>query len=464
MKFKATVLLAAVVLALGLSPGSQVRAENPEVPAALEPEAGSGAAIGGTLPLSLQEAMDLAANQSVASRLAEEKSREAQSIKSQRSAGLLPHLSAGVSQYDQTLNLAALGFTPSAFPAITDTFLGPFGVFDARISLVQKIFDLTALSEHQAGKVELRKARIQEDLARQQSSLQSGLIYLELLRVRAGLRGFESDVKLAETNLQLIRNQQQSGLSTNIDVTRAQTQVSQSKSQLVTAQTRKKDAELRLKRSLGLPLDTTLRLTDQLSTKLVGEQPLDPILAQAQEERLEIQVAKQEILRTKAEQKAALGRQIPSLVGTANYGGSGNRPNLNLDDTYQFGVALNIPVFDGGATLGRINQTKSQSRQAEIILGDIKTQVEQDVRLAYQNLVQSEAQLRTSEQTYQLARRELELVRDQYRSGLGDSLALVTSENSLTRAREEYLSALSVYHASRLMLAYSIGEMKGFKI
>src|SRR5262249_30832466 len=147
------------------------------------------------ISLSLQEAMQLAERQSTQSRLAEEKSMEAKGLKAERVSGLLPHLSAGVSQYQETLNLAALGLTPSDFPAITSTKLGPFGVFDARITLLQNLFNLTALGDFQAGKAELRKAQLQEDLARQQAALESSLIYLEQLRAQASVRGNESDVE-----------------------------------------------------------------------------------------------------------------------------------------------------------------------------------------------------------------------------------------------------------------------------
>ncbi|MFN2597614.1 MAG: hypothetical protein ABR563_10565, partial [Pyrinomonadaceae bacterium] len=90
--------------------------------------------------LSLADAIRLAVENNLATLLAQERKREAEGLRTESRAGLLPNISAAAYQASVTQNLAALGFQPGTFPGISRTFIGPFNNFDARARLVQNIF------------------------------------------------------------------------------------------------------------------------------------------------------------------------------------------------------------------------------------------------------------------------------------------------------------------------------------
>ena len=83
--------------------------------------------------------------------------------------------------------------------------------------------------------------------------------------------------------------------------------------------------------------------------------------------------------------------------------------------------------------------------------------------MAHQNLVQAQAEVESTRETYRLAQQELSQIEDQLKSGVVDSLALVASETSQTKTRNEYLASLARYYATRMLFAYSQGEMEGFE-
>src|SRR5205085_12226569 len=122
----------------------------------------------GPSALGLEQAIQLAIDNNVATLLARERERPADGFRTQSRAGLLPNVSATSYQANVTQNLAALGFQPGTFPGITNTFIGPFNNFDARARLVQSIFSLSAIRNYQAGKAGVRVAELQEGLAREQ--------------------------------------------------------------------------------------------------------------------------------------------------------------------------------------------------------------------------------------------------------------------------------------------------------
>src|SRR5205085_7316543 len=103
----------------------------------------------GPSALSLEQAIQLAIQNNLTTLLAREREREAEGLKDESRAGLLPNVSGTAYQASLTQNLAALGFQPGTFPGITNTFIGPLNNFDARARLVQSIFSLSAIRNYQ---------------------------------------------------------------------------------------------------------------------------------------------------------------------------------------------------------------------------------------------------------------------------------------------------------------------------
>ena len=103
------------------------------------------------LPLSLKRAVDiaLAAEGNARVQLAEESVRQAQSRAAEARSALLPNFDATVSEQNQVRNLKALGLDFSSLPSIPGfhfpTVVGPFNVFDVRVSGAQNVFDFSAI-------------------------------------------------------------------------------------------------------------------------------------------------------------------------------------------------------------------------------------------------------------------------------------------------------------------------------
>lgn len=102
------------------------------------------------LNLPLATAIDSAVRNNVQTLIAGEKITEAEGMRGLTLSAILPNLSASAGQANLTANLAAQGMPVSEFKGFP-VFVGPWSRFDARISLVQSIFDLGAIRRLQAG-------------------------------------------------------------------------------------------------------------------------------------------------------------------------------------------------------------------------------------------------------------------------------------------------------------------------
>jgi outer membrane protein len=444
--------------------GGQPSQRTNQTPGGVGPPSVSGAAkvSQGPTALSLADAIDLAMQNNLATLLAQERKLEARGFEKESLAGLLPNVSAAAYQANLTLNLAALGFQPGTFPGIK-TFIGPFNNFDARVRLQQTIFSLSAIRYYQAGRAGVRVAEMQEQLAREQVAIFTALTYLETLRSDRALLAANADVDLAQALLVLAQDQRTAGVATGVDVTRAETRLAQQQFRLTQSQTAVEEARLQLQRVVGLPLGSTFTLTDEM--RFINEvlPSIDSAVTQAEQDRPEVRIAAAQVDLLDYQRRAARAELLPNLEFLGDYGVSGITPTNSDLPTRRAAVQLNVPIFNGGLTQGRIAVAASQKRQSELELSSTRGQIEEDVRLAFAALHTTADGVRAADKLLELAQRELEMARDRFRAGVADNLEVISAQTALAEARAEQVSALAQYNATRLNLAAALGHAQAFR-
>jgi len=436
------------------SPGTITRGQ--QVPGAAKTVAAPPA-------LSLSQAIELAIQNNLATLLAKERRNEARGFEKESLAGLLPNVFGTAYQANITENLAALGFTPGRFPGFNSTFIGPFNNFDARARLEQTIFSLNALRTFQAGRAGVRVAEMEESLAREQVATGVALGYLEAMRSEREVFAAQANVDLAQALFKLAQDQRTVGIATGVDVTRAETRLAQEQVRLARAQTNVEEARLQFARIVGLPLDSAVVLTDQMRFTNDILPSIGTAVTEAEENRPEIRVAEAQLTMTNYQKKAARAELLPSLEFVGDYGVSGITPTSHDLPTRRVAVQLNVPVFNGGLTLGRIQVARSRESEAELQLSSIRGQVEEDVRLAFADLRTTADAVKAADLAVTLGERELQMARDRFRAGVGDNIEVVTAQAALSNARLDQVTALALYNAARLNLAAAQGRAQTFR-
>jgi outer membrane protein len=375
----------------------------------------------------------------------------------------LPNISGTAYQADLTENLAALGLGVGKIAGFTSTFIGPFKNFDARARVEQNVFSLSAIRTYQTGRAGVRIAEMEEDVAREQVSTATALAYLQAMRADASVAAAQANVDLAQALLKLAQDQRAVGIANGVDVIRAETRLAQEQVRLTEAQTDAEETRLQLQRIVGLPLGSPLTLTDPLVFTIDTPPGLDTAIAQAEEKRPEVRVAEAQVTFNSYQARAAHAELLPSLEFLADYGISGITPTNTALPTRRVAIQLNVPIFNGGLTLGRLEVARSEQSQAQLQLGSIRGQVEEDVRLAFATLRTTTETVRAADLAVTLAERELEMTRDRFRAGVGDNIEVVTAQAALSNARLERVTALALHNAARLNFAASQGRAQSFR-
>jgi outer membrane protein TolC len=84
--------------------------------------------------------------------------------------------------------------------------------------------------------------------------------------------------------------------------------------------------------------------------------------------------------------------------------------------------------------------------------------VDEDIREALLNLDSAAEQVAVSGEGQDLAQRELELSQDRFHSGTANNVEVVTAQDELARAQENYILAVSSHVDAKFALARAMGD------
>jgi len=211
--------------------------------------------------------------------------------------------------------------------------------------------------------------------------------------------------------------------------------------------------------ALGINFDLKLVLTDELKT------PDEPVPTQeyamdvALIKRPEMKAQEQRIQVSRLTLSSIKGERLPSLQAQGDYGLIGNKVDSTLS-TYNVGVTLSIPIFDGGQREGRIGESRGQLLQEEIKMTLVTRQITMELREALVTLTSAKEQFRIAKDGLKAAVTQVQLARERFRLLSSNSLELSNAVFSLVRARDNIIDGLFRANASRVNLARAMGQVE----
>jgi outer membrane protein TolC len=274
--------------------------------------------------------------------------------------------------------------------------------------------------------------------------------------------GVQEDlVQLREAELKNAQNRLDAGVGSNFEALRARVALSNSRPVLINARNTYDVSLQELRRYIGLPElgQNGLALSGELVTTdySISE---DDALARAANKRPEIAQLTLLVDAQKSGVRVEIGRLLPTIQAFAQY--QYNRAPSSADESTleggMIGVRGNWNIWDGGTTLARIRQAKSDVRSAELSLDELKFNIETDVRRAYSNLVNARELVKASEQTVTEAEESLRLANSRLEVGAATQLDILDSQLQLTTARTQRIQALRDLSIAIATLEQTVGE------
>lgn len=406
----------------------------------------------GAYRLTLRDAIEKGLQANLSVLVAETRVEENDGTRRRRlSAALLPRVSGQVYANLQNRNLQAFGISFPGIPAL----VGPFSNYDFRVYAQQNILDLSTYRQWKASELALDANRMDYQNARDLIVRSVAGLYLDAQSAQARTNAAQTRVTDSTTLYQLAKDKHDTGTATGIDVLRAQVQLANDQQALLVAQTQYKQSLLTLARNLGMSPATAIELAEPLTFRPLTQPEAENVVASALLDRsdyLSLASQRQELIE---QQRASRARYFPKFSINGNYGELGRSIGGALGTGLIQGQ-MDITLFDRDRN-GEQQELASRLKRVDDQIADLRRGVEEDVRSALLNLDSAANQVAVAKQGQDLAQRELELAQDRFQSGTTNNVEVVTAQDELARAQENYIVAVSSHVDSKFALASAAG-------
>ena len=414
------------------------------------------------IELSLRKAVEiaLAADGNTRVQLAAELIHQSDARVLAARSALLPNIDGTFGLRSQTQNLAAFGFTfPASLGFTIPSFVGPYKVFDARVTATMDVFDFATLKRYQASKQALEATKADLESARDQVTQQVARIYLAAVRADENVTTTRANLDLSGALLKVAQNQKEAGTGTGIDVVRAQVQQANDRQRLVVSENDRNQAYLQLSRVIGMDLGRALSLIDRMTYIPVDSMTIDTALSTATGAREDLKAQSKRVDVARINYNAAKMESLPTVGASGDIGPIGTSVD-NARTTHTVGFSVKIPVWDSGRRASHREESLSQWKSEQIRFKDLRDQVALEVRLAADALRSAETQVTVSKEGLALAEQELAQARRRFENGVTSSIEVTDAQTRLQRARDNQVTALFAHNLARIDWFAAMGKIE----
>ena len=313
-------------------------------------------------------------------------------------------------------------------------------------------------------------------------------IYWDLVNAYEQARVNEQSLAFANQTLGNARKQLQLESIPEMDVMKAEAEVSRQDQALTVARTNLQLQESLMKNALTKSLDDPtlgempVVPTDRMQTANTEANTSEPILdliAEGLQNRPELLETDVDLANRQISRKAARNALLPSLSLVGFYGGSGLAglvpPDVTATSTvptdlggswqnafnnsspdYFVGFNLNIPFRNRVAKADQY-RSELEYRQASLRKEQLRKQIRIEVRNAQYALEQSRARVDSARKARDLAERTFEITKKEQDLGSGSSYQTMTAQRDLSVAELDLVTAMTTYQKAKVELDRTTG-------
>ncbi|MFN8299659.1 MAG: TolC family protein [Chitinophagales bacterium] len=326
----------------------------------------------------------------------------------------------------------------------------------AGVDLNQPLLDMGAISDIKASKQQQALAGLQLQQATIDLKINvSRAYYLVLLnaeRVKKAEKSVEryqkayDDMKVKYDNQNALKS----------DLNRAFLNLSNAKYQLQTSRDSVTSSRAGLAQVIGLPLEGTLELSDNLPAQITAPSlPEYPDFKSAEQNRVELKAENAQMLLNKTQLNKINYQYIPSLNGYGYIGGQGlDNDNLFKKDkwfwTSYIGIRLTVPIFDGLQKVALANQQKLQVSKNQNNIETLRNNINYQLKTSAINYANAANSVDLIRQNVKLAEEVVADVTVRFKNSMATYQDVLDAETTLKETEFNYLQAMYAYLIAEL--------------
>jgi outer membrane protein len=352
---------------------------------------------------------------------------------------------------------------------------------------------------YEADRAQIKK--VQDDVA-----LNVAVGYLQALLAKEQVNITMIQVQQTASQFEVTRKRVAAGALPELHAAELEAQLARDSSTLISAQAQVQQLLLQLKAILNLdaavPFDIATPPVQMIPVEPLAELQPDAVYAAALKNLPQQKVNELRLQSNQVAVKAARGSMYPTLSA---YGGLGSNfvniqipqqfevvpnkptgatvqvggttysvlaPGLNVTDmgvtplgkqvrnnfSQNIGLALNVPIFNGGALRTNWERSKLNVLNSELAIESANQTLKQDIYKAYTDAMASMQKFNANRKSVEAAQKAFDFSQKRYNLNLVSTYDLLNSQNNLLRARTEMLYAQFDYVFKMKLLEFYKGQ------
>ncbi|MCU0563498.1 MAG: TolC family protein [Desulfobacterales bacterium] len=331
-------------------------------------------------------------------------------------------------------------------------------------SFTQPIFTgFNILTEYQLNELGLDRAEVSAKLTRQDVILDTKNAFFSVLKNQKLLDVAQQTVTSISAQKDVSENFYKVGLSPLNDLLQSQVQLANARQALTIAQNNLEIARTNFNTVLRRPLSTPVLLVEEVEIEAFTLN-LDDCFAQAQRNRLELQVADLDIEIAGRQVKQSEKDYYPTVNLVGQYFRTGDDWRAHSGDGISDSAGWNVSAtatwefFQWGRTGYGRKEKLSRVAQSRYRKAQLTDTINQEVKQSYLRTREAEQNIRTIEKAVEQSKENLRITEEQYKEQVATQTDVLVAQTLVTQTMTNYFNALYDYKIAKSVLLRAIGQ------
>lgn len=292
--------------------------------------------------------------------------------------------------------------------------------------------------------------------------------FIQILYAEESVKINESTLEVSQANYNRGVELLKAGSISKVDLAQLEAQVSSDRYQVITAQNSLRDYKLQLKQLLEL--DGTEEMVLELP-QLNDEDVLVPLPEQTEVYRQalllrpEIQSGKLAVDNSKLGISIAKSGYYPTLSLSASTGSNTNSASdkswgsqMKYGWNNMIGLNISIPIFDNRQNKSAVEKARLQYSSSQMELINKEKELYQTIESLWNNANNAQQEYVAADSKEKSAQVSFDLVSEQFKLGMKNTLELLTEKNNLLSAKQQRVQAKYMAILDRTLLHFYSGQ------
>jgi outer membrane protein len=346
----------------------------------------------------------------------------------------------------------------------TDVIINPEDEYNFVTSFSQPIFTGFALiNQYKIASLGLDVAEISEKLTRQDVILDAKNAYFSILKSQKLMAVAEDTVKQVTAQKEVAENMYQVGMSPLNDLLQSQVQLANDKQRFIIAQNNLEISKSQFNTLLRRSVNAPVAIVDILDYTPF-EHDINYCLTQADQNRLELQVADLEVQIAEKDYQLSKRDYFPSIDLTGNWSRRGTEWDVDGGEGiadkkfWDIRATATWDFWQWGRTRYGVKEKLSRRVQAKYRKENIFDNIELEVKQAFLRTKESEKNITTIEKAIEQAKENLRITEERYKEQVSTTTDVLVAQTLLTETMTNYYNALYDFKIAKAVLYRAMGQ------